>query len=107
MSKGKYNSARDELLHRMTAEMWGNQSSGDVAAPTGAFSLITISDTEKAECAAAFADDLTELSVPMPTGAFLVREDSQGFVTVDEHPTETAATVAYRELERTYAAWAD
>lgn len=105
MSKGKYDSQRDALLHRMVEGMWSNQSTGDVNAPTGAFALITISDAEKNECAAAFADDLTELDVHMPIGAFILREDSQGFITVDEHPTAAAATVAYRDLERTYEAW--
>lgn len=106
--KGKFNSARDEALYRMTLTGWANQSSGDQASPTGFFARISIYPNELAEIIEAFEDELREVGSPEPRdllGDFTLHEDDLGFVTVIKHDDETSAQAAYDELNAAYEAW--
>lgn len=108
--KGKFRSARDEVLYQISLEGWANESNGDVESPTGYFSRITITPEELREVTEAFSDTIEELGFKLTgslVGFFLLTEDGQGFVEVDEFPDETALTQAYREREAEYLEWAD
>jgi len=98
---GKFDSARDEFLHQLSLN--GTEpSSGHVEAPTGAYSLLIITEDELPALRDEF--DTTEESAITP-GNFLLVEDGNGFITVTEHLTRAAAEAAYSQLEDRYSEW--
>lgn len=108
---GKYSSARDSVLHFMCLQDWANESFGDVA--TFGCYVWRISNTaqdvsaDNGEIVSLLEQDsygvqLTpELSAAL-TGHFLVREDSNGLVSVGRFATESALLRHYAALESTY-----
>jgi hypothetical protein len=113
---GKYegdNEARDEALHQLCTGQWANESDGHVEAPTGFFWRITITEAELAEVAQALDSPEPEgLATADLVGAFLVTEDTQGFVHVtrypDQYPDRTGedrALVAFQAKQRAYTEW--
>ena len=104
----KYDSVRDEIIDAMTKGGWGNASSGDVESPMGWFARVSNDATDIASIRDAFEDDFpqaTDAQWHSTIGYFLVREDSQGFVTVAQYPTESALIRAYDELDNAYGDW--
>lgn len=106
----KFDSPRDERLHYLTLEGWGNQSDGNVECPVGWFCLITIDNTELPEIKDAFRDNpylqgddvWAEL-----IGNFIVRENNQGFVTVESYDAVSDAKANYRWLLSKANEWFD
>jgi hypothetical protein len=80
-----------ELLHTITLEGWGNDSVGDVEEDGFAASLLLIDPAEQQELADAFDQ-------PVPTGNFVITEDRQDVVTVDQYPTPFHARRAFTAL---------
>lgn len=118
MQLGKYSSDRDNILHFLCSSDWANQSFGDVEAPTGYIYRISneaadvqLSNTEitsliEDQLQAYDIDDTEEFRASL-VGHFLVAEDSNGFVSVTEYPTEELLLQAYSSLEDIYGQWAD
>jgi hypothetical protein len=101
-SLGKYSTLRDAYLHDMAVNGWANESFGDVEAPTGYVWLISNSAAEMLE--------VTQTFGPAPrnaVGHFVLIEDSNGFVSVFDHSTNTGAGTLFRALEAEYSAWLD
>lgn len=99
---GKYETLRDEYLHKMACDGWANASSGDVESPTGYFYLICNSAPEMKE--------ITEAFGPAPTGIvgnFILVENDQGFVIVHNVYTSANAEAKCAELENAYDGWQD
>jgi hypothetical protein len=92
---GKYQHNPDpalaELLHTVTLQGWGNDSVGDVQEDGFAASLLLVEPAEQQELTDAFDQ-------PVPAGSFIVHEDQQGFVTVDQYPTPFHARRAFTAL---------
>jgi hypothetical protein len=80
-----------ELLHTITLEGWGNDSVGDLEEDGFAASLLLIEPAEQPELADAFDQ-------PVPAGNFVVHEDRQGVVTVDQYPSPFHARRAFTAL---------
>jgi hypothetical protein len=82
--------AQAELLHTVTLEGWGNDSVGDVEEDGFAASLLLVEPTEQ---------ELTDaFDQPVPAGNFIVHQDRQGLVTVDQYPTPFHARRAFTAL---------
>lgn len=103
----KYDSLRDELLHRLTLAGWSDND-GDVEAPTGYFSALTISflELEDAKKELGTQDD-PYFNYGTLVGSFLITEDSQGFVTVEEFPSEATLIQKLYDLSAEYSEWED
>lgn len=114
---GKYSSARDSILHYLCTSGWGNDSFGDVEAPTGYVWRISnnpadvhIPNTEVTSLLEEWFEqnnevtDSPELRKEL-VGHFLVTENSQGFVSVQQFPSEWALKLVYMSLERDFFKW--
>lgn len=112
---GKYEGAhevRDEVLHWLCQDGWGNESTGDVQAPTGYVYRIRITEAELDEVMGA-VERLVEGDVQRSlVGDFIIQETSDGFVHVIDCRTdegvrtgEDRARVLFQAFERDYAAW--
>jgi hypothetical protein len=92
---GKYQHNPDpalaELLYTVTQEGWGNDRVGDVEEDGFAASLLLVEPAEQQELTDAFDQ-------PVPAGNFIVHEDRQGVVTVDQYPTPFHARRAFTAL---------
>jgi hypothetical protein len=80
-----------ELLHTVTLEGWGNDSVGDIEEDGFAASLLLVDPAEQQELADTFDQ-------PVPAGNFIVHQDHQGVVTVDQYPTPFHARRAFTAL---------
>lgn len=116
ISLGKFSSARDSILHYMS-DGWGNDSSGSVDAPTGYFVRISNDWEEVKPENGEFSSMLEEWFEQNPevtdspelrrelVGHFLVREDSNGFVTITEYPTKGALQSDFDKLDSDWVDW--
>jgi len=117
ISLGKFSSARDSILHWLAGVEWCNASSGHVEAPTGWFAKISflpaeihIPNTEITSVLEEWFQDNPEVTDSPELrkeleGFFIVRENEQGFVSVEVFPTEAAMNVAYGALEDAFSEW--
>jgi len=80
-----------ELLHHVTEQGWGNDSVGDLDQDGFHASLLIIEPAEQQELTQAFDRDI-------PAGSWIVTEDQQGFVILDQYPTPQAAWYAFGHL---------
>jgi hypothetical protein len=80
-----------ELLHTVCLEGWGNDSVGDLEEDGFAASLLLVEPAEQQELTDAFDQ-------PVPVGSFIVHQDRQGVVTVDQYPTPFHARRAFTAL---------
>jgi hypothetical protein len=80
-----------ELLHQVTLDGWGNDSVGDVDQDGFYASLLIVEPAEQSELTDAFDQTI-------PVGNWIVTEDQQGFVTLDQYPTPQAARQAFTDL---------
>jgi hypothetical protein len=92
---GRYEHNRDPqlaaLLHEVTVEGWGNDTVGDLDEDGFHASLLIVEPAEQQEVTEAF-------DRAIPIGSWIVTEDQQGFVTVDQYPTPQAARHAFDHL---------
>lgn len=114
MQLGKYSSDRDNILHFLVGSGWGNEQFGDIESPVGHVSRISNNWEEvkpiNAEFTSLVEDELKNYSIEdgeefrkSLVGHFLVVEDSQGFVSVTEYPTEALLLQVYESLENIYS----
>ena len=103
---GKYNSPQDEFVHLATLDGWSARDDGDVTAPTGFFSRISIGADDVDRARTTFAEHFPGEDVPVALGHFLVLEDEQGFVTVQTFSSADDADKAFEALESQYGAYA-
>jgi hypothetical protein len=80
-----------ELLHTVTLQGWGNDGVGDVEEDGFAASLLLVDPAEQQELTDAFDQ-------PVPAGNFIVHQDQQGVVTIDQYPTPFHARRAFTAL---------
>jgi hypothetical protein len=92
---GRYEHNRDpqlaELLNEVTEEGWGNDSVGDLDQDGFHASLLIVEPVEQQELVEAFDRDI-------PAGNWILTEDQQSLVTVDQYPTPQAARHAFDHL---------
>jgi hypothetical protein len=80
-----------ELLHQATVEGWGNDSAGDLDQDGFHANLLIVEPAEQPELTDAFDREV-------PIGNWVLTEDEQGFVTVDQYQTPQAARQAFTQL---------
>jgi hypothetical protein len=85
-----------ELLHQVSLDGWANDSTGDVNQDGVHASLLIVEPTEQQELTDAFDQ-------PIPPGNWVLLEDEQGFVTLDEYPSPQAARQAFTRLQDDWA----
>jgi hypothetical protein len=92
---GRYEHNRDpqlaELLYHVAEEGWGNDSVGDLDQDGFHASLLIVEPAEQQELTEAF-------DRAIPAGNWILTQDQQGFITVDQYPTPTAARYAFDHL---------
>jgi hypothetical protein len=92
---GRYEHNRDpqlaELLHFVTEEGWGNESVGDLDQDGFHASLLIVEPAEQQELTEAF-------DRAIPAGNWILTQDPQGVVVVDQYPTPAAARHAFDHL---------
>lgn len=106
--KGKFDSARDEVLWQIGLEGWGNESGGASDSPTGSFIRVCIAENELAEIVDAFTDVLHSAELDDPAqlvGNWILAEVEMGFVRAVQAATEELAIAAFKELETVYENW--
>ena len=79
------------LLHEVTEQGWGNDSVGDLDKDGFHASLLIVEPAERQELTEAFNRDI-------PAGNWILTEDQQGLVTMDQYPTAHAARCAFDHL---------
>lgn len=118
MQLGKFDSDRDSALHYLCTVEWSNDSTGDVEAPTGYVWRISLSPSElsyeRDEIGSVLEEWFQSESVEDTAefrrslvGHFLVVEDSQGFVTVQEFNLGFMLQARFEQLQAHYEAWLD
>jgi hypothetical protein len=80
-----------ELLHTVCLQGWSNDSVGDLEEDSFAASLLLVDPAEQQELTDAFDQ-------PVPAGNFIVHQDRQGMITVDQYPTPFHARRAFTAL---------
>jgi len=107
--KGKYNSERDKILDWMTTADWANESCGSVEVPVGHFARMTNEESDRAGIMDAFGEDMAGCESPVRfedlLGHFIVRENDQGFVTVEEFDTLQDLLARWNKLYREFDTW--
>jgi hypothetical protein len=92
---GRYEHNHDpqlaELLHHVTEQGWGNDSVGDLDQDGFHASLLLIQPAEQQELTDAF-------DRAIPAGSWILTEDQQGFVILEQYPTPAAARHAFDHL---------
>lgn len=106
---GKYDSSRDEVLHRIVLDGSSDDTIGDVQ--TWGHIYDGLRELPRQTIRDGYADVLTELGVSLeqfPEGAsWIICEDRDGFITVDEFSSESEYHEAINDLEREYAEFED
>lgn len=94
----KFDSRLDEALYTLTLD-GTDETTGSVEAPTGHAVLMHI-DKPFSHLQAGF-----DRPVTVPAGHYIVKEDSQGFVTVETFQTAEDANEEFRAIDAEYAEW--
>ena len=105
LSKGKFDSPRDEVLHEMSLEGWSNCSDGNTDAHTGYFSAITITEAELAEITQAFETEIGYAGLVDPSelvGHWLLIDDQNGYVHVRDYETHERLMYDFKRLQEQY-----
>lgn len=105
---GKFTSARDEVLHRVTLDAADN-TTGHTEAPVGHVSLIVFESVADFDRWSTEDDRATLAQYGAPhsvmVGGFIVREDNDGFVTVETYPSGVEARDRFDALEAEHIEW--
>jgi hypothetical protein len=105
---GKFADPLDEVLYGISVDGWANASSGSVEAPTGFFARISNTPEELQEVTEAFDQEIERVGLRETArlvGHFLLREDDQGFVTVQSYETQAELIEEYEVLDELYGDW--
>jgi len=106
-----HDSPRNQLLHAMARQDWANESNGNVEAPTGWFCRISNSSADISEIVATFLDEISDIDPsgtfnPMELkGHFLLVENDQGGIYVNEYSSESEVIRAFTAMTDQYAYW--
>lgn len=102
----------DSLFKAIVNGGWANESDGDVAAPSGAFALITIEHVEAPSVWGAFGNEdyLTEGQLlwmwsGQLAGYYVTVENSDGIITVWTYDSPEGARNAFNGLEAQFGQW--
>lgn len=104
----RFASIRDEVLYRLSTSEWDCASSGSTDSPSGWFAKISNSTHELGDLQDALGESFESLGIADPVelvGHFLLLEDYQGFVTVNQFANEDQLSGVYDVLEEIYVAW--
>lgn len=93
----KFNTEHDEWVADLVGDGFFEESSGDVAAPTGAFASVTFDTTgsDKAQAAASHYG----------TTFLILHQSNEGFVTILTFEDEESRDARYQELEQAFGLW--
>jgi hypothetical protein len=100
--------AVEALFDAMVTGGWADEASGDVESPTGHFARLSIVAPDARRALDAFADVVSAYGTPSLddiTGHFLVRTDSQGFLSIERYDSVTELKNNFEELESEYGRW--
>lgn len=107
--KGRnFSRPRDEVLYLMDAEGWANESGGATNASSGYYARISNTPAELDEVVDAFAKEIADVGLADAAeliGHFLLKQASDGYVSVHTYPSEPQLKLAFDVLERSYAEW--
>jgi hypothetical protein len=116
---GRFDSARDSILHFLCISDWAEESSGNTEAPSGYFWRISNApgdvNLHNHEFNSVMEDwfamnpevtDSSELRFEL-VGDFIVQGVDSGFVYVYSYENKAEMMEAYAALEEQYAAWDD
>lgn len=97
----------DRLFKEIVPAGWCDESSGNVEAPSGYFSIISYTPLDRASFVDMLDDtDLIDLFDELESGFFLTQENSDGLIWV-YHGPESAIRSIYAMLGEVYCAWED
>lgn len=102
--------ALEAVLQAMVTGGWANESDGSVEAPTGHFARVTNEARDMDGVHDAFKDVIVTYGLGDESkliGHFLVREDSNGMVSITAYDNPIALTRDFQQLQDDYAAWAE
>lgn len=106
---GKFNSMVDSFLYAAIMDGWGGDEVGDVEGP-GAYTLMLGNVLEAAEHGAELSKDTltqAERDEIKDDNGIIMREDDQGFVSVDYYDSEATAREAWKDVENEVAEFYD
>ena len=103
MTQTQYNTELANFFDRVAINGWGNQSDGDVECLTGHFTLIIVTEAERAEFMDANADE-DEMELPV-VGNWILSRDSDGNRCLDTFDTEASASHTFKLLQKEFALW--
>ena len=102
----KFDSTRDEILYTLTTSgLWGAES-GHVASPQGWFGQMTIiDDDDLGRIKAEIGDEYAFGAFGSLIGYWLIRENSDGYVSTTQFDTRAELETVYGALEADFAVW--
>lgn len=94
-----YESPRDQVLHSMATQGWGNETDGSEDSSIGLFTRISNTVPELFEIRQAFDDDIRQARIAAEEllGHFIVRVDTDPQVEVVKYPTEAACVAQFND----------
>ncbi|AEV52131.1 hypothetical protein [Rhodococcus phage RGL3] len=99
------------ILEAMILEGWDEEWGGDVDAPTGCYSRLSVEASDLPDVMLSFGDlveDAEEgFTLDALIGYWLYRKDSMGIPYPERYETEQQAIHRYEELEESYERWYD
>lgn len=101
----KYDSPRDELLHKLTLEGWSEHETGDVEAPSGFVSRLNIKADDLGSAYLQKTENIEGIKREDLLGNWILTENSDGFVHVQKYDTPEAAIAVIEVAEDTYSEW--
>lgn len=116
-SMGKFDSARDDILHFLCISDWANESDGNSEASTGYFWRISNRTNDVTDTNTEFNSILSEWLEMNPevtdspvlrselVGHFIVQAMDSGFVYVGSYDTEAEAAGVFESMQTEFSAW--
>lgn len=102
----RYESARDQALHRMTEIGWSNRTDGRLEAPTGIFSVVCNSPAELREVMGALeGEDLPAFNDFDLLGNWMVVENQEGYVRTALYSDQVELVRVFKLMQQQFAEW--
>ena len=99
----QYNTDLANFFDRASLDGWANMSDGNVECNSGHFSMIIVTEAEKAEFMDALADE-DEMNLPV-VGNWLLVRDSNGNRELHKFDTRYEARTRYKNLLDEFTRW--